>query len=548
METTLQTLIQQQSEINVLFQQLQRAIQQQQNTISLLTQSLPVNPTSVDKNWLPLILYGNIKESNNVFIYHFCRKETQYPYNSPETRNAAYQQVTQHQIKESLNNGRNNRYYIDNNVIYLELRDGTFALIDISDLPYIQNRTWYPHKGHVTTRMDNKRLKMCEVLTGNSEIYFENGSTLDNRRSNLMNTSSIPSGFFKLTLDQWNYLKLAANQSEESLTNAVNYLNALVNDVPEFPMVIYTNQEIQEDYLKILNSSTTGLVTCGIGGKISRHFMKDAMFHSRKEGYPTIYEVWDSPQLRERLFLAMLRLNMNDFNATNLIRAFGLSYYKVGNFPAVAARNLYDYHLSLNLPDSNLRVLDFCSGFGGRLVGFWASKKCSHYVGIDPNPRLIQPYLNLINWLKSHSQNSKFVTMISDCAEEVTYQNIKYEDGSSVQDHPFDIIFTSPPYFNLETYGIENTQSSIRYPEISLWRDQFLFKTLCKVVQVLKPGGILAINIKDSPQWNLPLSQQMVTFIQSLGLVPRETLQLKLSKRPGATSESTEPIFVFTKI
>lgn len=131
--------------------------------------------------------------------------------------------------------------------------------------------------------------------------------------------------------------------------------------------------------------------------------------------------------------------------------------------------------------------------------------------------------------------------------EDEDYENIIYEDGSSVRDNLFDIIFTSPPYFNLETYGTEPTQSSIRYPEIALWRDSFLFATLKKVIQVLKSGGVLAINIKDSLKWNIPLCEQMVSFITSQGLLQRNTLHLKLSKRPGANTESTEPIFVFTK-
>lgn len=88
MEKTLLTFIQQQSEFNTVMQKqlqqqqdlnmaLQKSLQQQQIAINSLIQSLSVNssPSVVDKNWLPLILYGTIKETNSEFIYHFCKKK-----------------------------------------------------------------------------------------------------------------------------------------------------------------------------------------------------------------------------------------------------------------------------------------------------------------------------------------------------------------------------------------------------------------------------------------------------------------------------------------
>ena len=550
MSESILSFLRQQKEFNAT---LQKQLQSQQNTINellkLMTLSEKVPEVSFDKTWLPIHLYGTIKEVNKCFIYSFSRKETRYPYNSPVSRATAHQQALDKQISESLKNGRNNRYYVQNDVIHLELRDGSFALCDVADLNLISNKVWYPHKGHVISRVDGKRLKMSEVLTGKFQMYFENGNPLDNRRSNLIdNIISTTLSAFKLTKEEWTELKEDAIQNKETLTQAVAYLNDLVKDVPKFPLVSYTKEQIQEDYLRIAQSPTHDLVTCGLGGKISTHFMKEAIFHARKHGFQTIDEVWSNPNLRGRLFKAMIRLDMSSFDAGNLIRAFALNFYKVGNFPPLAARNLYDNYFYSYLQRSNLRVLDFCSGFGGRLIGFWTSQYCSYYIGIDPNPRLIQPYNDLIKWLRSqHTTIPKYITMIPECAEDVIYKDLKYEDGSTVKDNLFDIVFTSPPYFNLEIYTDEPTQSCIRYPTIEKWRDLFLFATIKKVIKVLKPGGVLAINIKDSNKWDISLCDQMVEFIKGLGLIPCDTINLNLSKRPGSNKESFEPIFIFTQ-
>ena len=180
---SLLTFMQQQSELNLLLQkQLQDinlTLQKQQHLISSLIESLtteivPVvsSPTNcIERNWVPTILYGSIKETTGAFIYTFCRKDIRYPYDSPETRKIAHQKAIDHQIAESLNNGKNNRYYIQDDISHLELRDGTVALVDIADLSIISGKTWYPHKGHVITRVSDKRMRMCALYAIYNNIF-----------------------------------------------------------------------------------------------------------------------------------------------------------------------------------------------------------------------------------------------------------------------------------------------------------------------------------------------------------------------------------------
>ena len=54
-------------------------------------------------------------------------------------------------------------------------------------------------------------------------------------------------------------------------------------------------------------------------------------------------------------------------------------------------------------------------------------------------------------------------------------KTIEDVDYSKYENH-FDTIFTSPPYFNVEKYSDEDTQSYVRYKNIDSWNKNFLHK------------------------------------------------------------------------
>ena len=59
------------------------------------------------------------------------------------------------------------------------------------------------------------------------------------------------------------------------------------------------------------------------------------------------------------------------------------------------------------------------------------------------------------------------------------------------------LILTSPPYFNVERYSYDDTQSWVRYKTIDEWNKNFLQKTLKKIWNSIKSGGYLLVNISD---------------------------------------------------
>ena len=126
---------------------------------------------------------------------------------------------------------------------------------------------------------------------------------------------------------------------------------------------------------------------------------------------------------------------------------------------------------------------------------------------------------------------------LCEAAEEADLE--KYEDT-------FDTIFTSPPYFNVERYSHDDTQSWVRYKDIDTWNKQFMFKTMDNILPTLKSGGKLCINISDvySPSagkkaWSKicdPMNEYLDEFrdMEYIGCIGME-----MAKRPNSGGAGT---------
>ena len=199
-----------------------------------------------------------------------------------------------------------------------------------------------------------------------------------------------------------------------------------------------------------------------------------------------------------------------------------LRKYVASQFKPSIAKAFYDYFGSVN-------VLDFSAGWGDRLAGFYGSETGAYYLGIDPNTLNHPNYKKQKDFYETHRS---FFEIDKDCdficapAEDVDFTD--YEDM-------FDTVFTSPPYFNVEKYSEEDTQSYIRYKNIDSWNRDFLHKTISKVIPTLKKGGILAINIADvySPKAKdyFDICNPMNDFIKSKGLNYYGCIGMEMTKR-----------------
>lgn len=198
--------------------------------------------------------------------------------------------------------------------------------------------------------------------------------------------------------------------------------------------------------------------------------------------------------------------------------------------------------LHLFFPDvTSVKMLDFSSGWGDRFIGAMAAG-VQHYIGVDPNTSLPKVYKKMAQFFKIEKSRYKFYTQ---CFEDTDFGGYKV-----------DCVITSPPYFDLEKYCDEPTQSSARYPTIETWVGQFLMPSVIKAFNMLNVGGIMVIILNQENGIKYPYVLEMVDRMNKLedsiflGLLSYADVQKNDSKDPKAklyNFRSPQPMWVWKK-
>jgi len=207
---------------------------------------------------------------------------------------------------------------------------------------------------------------------------------------------------------------------------------------------------------------------------------------------------------------------------------------RVSNFRPVIAKAVIERYSR-----KGQAVLDFSSGYSGRLLGCAALDRS--YLGIDPDTNQVRNSRKLLATLRNVMSLTRNHTIESGCAEDLL---------PSLKRSSYDLIFSSPPYFNLERYSEEPTQSYIRYPRYRLWKEHFLERTLVASARLLRDGGYLVINVANSGGY--PIADDCLTIGRQI-LKHVATHSILLARKPYLKSDSNdrykaEPLFVFRKI
>jgi len=338
--------------------------------------------------------------------------------------------------------------------------------------------------------------------------------------------TSISSVFNIALLDLERYRPAVGSNEETVLTDLV--FEHYRRDGFPYPQV--SDGDIQAGFLALQQAATClndGVIRLSpIGSKLATPFHKH-MFEVQCRDARTLMEAFsDDETLRQaitrqiqtgrRLTKAAVRRSL-----TNESHVQGPS-----NFRPTAAKSIYQHF------NSKLTV-DFSMGWGGRMLGAMAAGV--EYVGIDPSSTAIAGNAELLLSIQRlcPSAVSK-VEITQACAEDVLGQ----------QRWRPDLIFTSPPYFNVERYSNEPTQSFKRYPTLSEWYTGFLDKCILGAFIDLIPGGHLVLNI------NPDMVVRTLTAASKTGFEILQPLTLQLAARAfqkESKAHREEPILVFRR-
>ena len=198
----------------------------------------------------------------------------------------------------------------------------------------------------------------------------------------------------------------------------------------------------------------------------------------------------------------------------------------VSNFRPTAAAAIYDAFAKDGV------VWDMSGGWGGRLLGAIASG-VKMYMATEP----------------SNDAFEGLMSMAEDFGDSIEYEIECCGSEDYLPDaKTVDFCFTSPPYFDLEKYSDEKSQSYVKYPEKDAWIEGFLRKTFENCHYGLKNDGVMAINIADIK--GNELEADMVRTAEQVGFRMVKKAKLALSNvnlRDKGKKFKYEPIYIFIK-
>jgi len=201
----------------------------------------------------------------------------------------------------------------------------------------------------------------------------------------------------------------------------------------------------------------------------------------------------------------------------------------IQNFKPMNARAVWEYIC----PTMWGNVLDFSSGYGGRMMGAMTSRMAYNYTGIDPNTRTFQGLQALGELLTEEGQGSGFSM---NC---MPSEEFDPEPGT------YDAAFSSPPYFNLETYTDEPTQCMNRYNNLDAWFEGYVAPTLKMIHRALAPDSIYAVNIADykNGKESFAIVDRWKALSEKVGFQYIEQIDMLLNVRPGVGNGKLEKAY-----
>lgn len=281
-----------------------------------------------------------------------------------------------------------------------------------------------------------------------------------------------------------------------------------------------------EERVKILeavNRNTSGLgVGRNTGTLLSTSYFRH-FFEVTKAGQPSLIALWHDDASVKRAIEDCLRGSIEP-TVKEIHGALRRSDVQVTNFRVMAAKYLYERYV----PAGGV-VLDPSAGWGARQMA--ARSLGLGYVGLEPYSRTYECGLRLAADLdRVYGGFSELVQVGSEdyCPHERAGK--------------FDFAFTSPPYFDIEPYSTEATQSHVKFPTLPEWYSGFVFGTARNVRRLLKPGASCAINVAKD------FRVQFVRCYEQAGFRLVDELAYELTSVPGRGApgvQRAEPILIF---
>lgn len=284
----------------------------------------------------------------------------------------------------------------------------------------------------------------------------------------------------------------------------------------------YSEEELKDQLNKFINQELD-LSEINDKGKaytkIINHFFEEEIYSgtSRRTKNKTPNEVLNDEETLDKIYdFIKTKPNFYTGNDVNNLKTFfrnaGKYAIKISNFSPNAARKIYEKYCS----KQNANILDYSCGFGSRMLGCLSSKYNYNYYGIEPNTKVFKKLIEL----------AEFINKVKKCNYKLFCQGS--EDFIPELEGKIDLAFSSPPYFDMEIYSKETTQSIIRYPKYEDWLKFYVTNTIKNIKKYLKSNGLFILNIKNLTEGKAePLLDDWIKIAKQEGFYMTEILDMK---------------------
>ena len=309
--------------------------------------------------------------------------------------------------------------------------------------------------------------------------------------------------------------KVSEQEREEILDSLVEHYWGI-----GFPFPSFSEDVLRREF--DLLRSKTGATSSGT--RICNHFVRSRYTASRFDRPNPIRKFWGS---KENLQVFMKnRLQHFDGRLSDTSIRTGVALQGLpANFNPSLAKHLYEKY-----GGDTCRVLDFSSGYGGRLLGFLANGKGS-YQGVDPNQASVSDLNRMADAVCPWAGVSR---------EKINLTCVPFEDFKVKGE--FDIVLSSPPYFRLENYSDDTNQSTYRFRTYPEWFEGFWRVTLLKSLGALRAGGHLIFSLSNYRSFDLVGDTQRELI--GVELVAQHSVQLH---NVFKNMDKSEKVFIYRK-
>lgn len=283
-------------------------------------------------------------------------------------------------------------------------------------------------------------------------------------------------------------------------------------------------ENIQDIYDKIVKDDIgINMITdskASHGNKIIRHYMPHLIDVEDHKGFKTS-DSWNQERLTEILMKGIENKKVTNISYISEILK-KLKFSPVTIYSPLMTKRILEH---LDCRD----VFDPCVGWGGRMLG--TAMIGGTYTGCEPFTKTFHGLTKMKDDLN---------------LSQVHLYNEPVEDVLERLDGQYDICLTSPPYYDLEIYSKEATQSTQRYPTYDIWISEFIKPIIDYVCSNVTKYSCWSVkNFKTGDTHNL--LDDVIRIHEENGWM-KDPLEFSIKKNTQKNTQATGDItYVFKK-